>query len=959
VAEQAFGRFRVARTLGRGTYGVVFEAIDPSSGRRVAVKVLASSTDEDRARLVREAQVLSRLRHPNVVSVLETGTQEGVPYLVMELVEGGTLAHLIARTEPRDRLLALLEQAARGLHAAHEAGCVHRDVKPDNILVDASGARVADFGLVRVDDASRLTATGTAMGTPAYMAPEMIQGDGRRVGAWTDVFSLGVILFQVLAGRLPIETRSLLDLAHELGSPAELPLPSELAQGVPPDLDDLARRALTKDPATRIQSARELADGIRSHLDGEPLPRPSAPPRKRRGLLAAALAAVAVAGAALVATRGAERSPVAMPAKPPPPPPPLAAKRPAREFPDECQGFLHSKLKMIELSLVLGEYRLSHTEGVSSVAVSPDGLLGASGSTLGDDSVRVFDLETGKDQKSLLTGGGDVRALVFARDRLLALTDQELLVWTVGAWGEPVRASLAGPVIVAGAISADGGTALVARAGGAFEVWSLLDAEPTLVKKASWIREKPGETTAVALTPDGARALVGTKDGSLALLDVKSGSFQSPPRANDMFHNEVAAIAVTRSGKKGLVGYHEGGVEVMDMELGGFEGLLGISGSNPSIQAKAPRALAVSPRGDAAFLGASDGTTTVYDLESRDETGVVLGGHHDSILAIAVTPDGKRVVTGGRDRAVRIWDVGTGKEAVQPSQHRDCVRSVAYLSERRAASVSSDGQLRIWDLEAGKLERPVSLGTGAEAMAVFGSGKQALVGGHDGSIQVRDLETGEMKVKLHVPRGKDRIVYALELSKDESQFLSGGEEGAVTLWSVDSREPIRSFRLPGNDGVTSVHFVTEKRVLSSSMSGELELWDLEGHGRGVVSEHTDRVIDTTVDGTRALSGSWDRSAVLWDLVRGRPLARLDGRVRLGSAAFLPGERAITLGSDHLLRIWDLKATLAASGSGVEVDAVDLGSSCDVAVTRPALSPDRRSFLVGTARGVILEFRLIP
>src|SRR5688572_2282677 len=201
------GRYELRESVGEGASALVYRAWDTKLGRIVAVKILrdvAALSEIARLRFLREGQATAGLLHPNVVSVYDVGEEGGRLYLVMEFVEGRTLAQDLAR-EPgplRERIV-LLERAARGVAAAHEKGIVHRDLKPANILVTAAGEpKVGDFGLARLMDSSvELTRTGATLGTPLYMAPEQVEG--KDVTTRTDVYSLGAILYEVLTGRPP------------------------------------------------------------------------------------------------------------------------------------------------------------------------------------------------------------------------------------------------------------------------------------------------------------------------------------------------------------------------------------------------------------------------------------------------------------------------------------------------------------------------------------------------------------------------------------------------------------------------------------------------------------------------------------------------------------------------------------------------------------------------------------
>ncbi|MDB4957048.1 MAG: protein kinase [Myxococcales bacterium] len=298
------GRYRLERVLGSGAMGVVHAAYDPELERRVALKVLRSVGGEDaRARLLREARAMARLKHPNVAVVHEIGTVDDRDYVAMELVDGDSLADWLrggARTI--DERLDAMIAAGRGLAAAHAAGLVHRDFKPHNVLRSREGQiLVTDFGLARSLDAAdmspggrpaadppssiaTLTATGSFVGTPAYMAPE--QWHGSKIGPATDQFAFCVTVWEALAGRRPFSADSLDELRKQIErGPGDLD-----TSGLPRRLRPILRRGLDPDPAHRWPSMGELLEAIRRAR------------RSRLWIPATAVAVVALAIAAVLVT---------------------------------------------------------------------------------------------------------------------------------------------------------------------------------------------------------------------------------------------------------------------------------------------------------------------------------------------------------------------------------------------------------------------------------------------------------------------------------------------------------------------------------------------------------------------------------------------------------------------------------------------------------------------------------
>ncbi len=322
---QLGGRYRLDERIGGGGMGEVWRGTDEVLGRTVAIKIMLPALLDEPGfseRFRAEARTMARLKHPGVVNVYDFSSDAQTAFLVMEYIEGDPLSRTLARVGrlTAGRTMALIAQAADALHAAHTDGIVHRDVKPGNLMVRPNGTLVlTDFGIARSEQASQLTGTGTVLGTASYLSPE--QAAGQVATPASDVYALGVVAYQCLAGRRPFEGDNPLEIAMKHVRETPPPLPAD----IPPAVREIVMRTLAKDPAARWPSAAALAAVARqaaAHL----------------GATTSAGAAGTPAATSAPPTSPAPGSPAA-PSAPPSPPPPAVASPPVASPPPQSGGF--------------------------------------------------------------------------------------------------------------------------------------------------------------------------------------------------------------------------------------------------------------------------------------------------------------------------------------------------------------------------------------------------------------------------------------------------------------------------------------------------------------------------------------------------------------------------------------------------------------------------------------------
>jgi WD40 repeat protein/serine/threonine protein kinase len=947
------GRYELLELIGEGGMGLVYlaEQKEPIH-RKVALKIvkLGMDTMQVVARFRAEQQTLAMLDHPNIAQVFDAGTTDsGRPYFVMEYVEGIPITKYCDRQKLSiDERLRLFLEVCAAIQHAHQKGVLHRDIKPSNILVSANDhaplPKIIDFGIAKavhqpLTDQTSITEQGQLLGTPEYMSPEQADMAYSEVDTRSDVYSLGVVLYELLAGAPPFEGETLreggLEHIREIIRDEEPQTPSArltalgeqakevalmrrtqlltLARRLKKELEWIPLKAMRKEPAERYQSVSELAQDVSNYLTGAAL---LAGPQSRIyrtrkfvrrhagsvatitlvtfslivGLISTMMMYVKADTMRANAVEAREKETTAR----------VEAEQAERSAVDlrqlaEEQADKYRYLSYIyAVALADVKYREQNPRSaLKLLEACPENLRNWEWHRLYRALHReiltfnwppyMLSIALSPDGKRIASTGVDRSQNEWQHRIMVWDANSGIRIATLDGYQEKLFLHVAfspdGNRIVAGGIDK---TIKIWNAGTGKEVMRLLGHEARI--------------GSVLFSPDGRRLVSGGHDGKIKIWNADSGEALTTIQVG----GTVCSLAVSPDSKRVLCANFTSSITEFAAATGEKVRTFPISDGQVVV-------VDYSPDGKRIALGGDGGMIKIIDGATGEETIIAAGGGRlvgSMITSLAFSPDGRRVVSGSVDQTVRIWDAATGEQLATLIGHKWKISTVAFTPDgKHVISAGYNGEIKKWD--AGTTE-PVLKGhlAAVRDIAFTPDGTKLISGGEDNTIKVWDVIEAKEVRTLRGHAGP--TVWAVAISPNGERIASGNSDKTVKLWEAATGKELMTLR--GHTGpVVDVSFDPDgKRI--ASVGSNVRVWDAETGAELMTLPVTyGRAVAFSPNGERIVSGD-EQGIKIWDAATGEELKSLSNVKEVSSVLFTPdGKRVVSAGyGGHMIRVWDAK-----------------------------------------------------